>query len=548
MWYVRNKNFTVASNMILSIQDEAERMNSYEGKVGCFQILGLINYQTKNYKKAVNFYEQGLDLMVFLPHRDPLKCQIYLYLLMAVFDNTDSEKKIQALNDFSKFLDDQQKKTVPSFAIAKAEWYNYYYHFLYYLGEEDIENAKYYLDLADKHSDNSANYNRPYFFYVKAQYYVLINDLEKALDAINKSIDLNPTRETETYFGYKGDIYSKMGLHKEAYAQYSFALDKQVGAWKELFVKEFDILKEQTELFYAQLENSELEYLAQREKNRVNYFLLLLLILILSFVIALILYNNKYERKLQTSALSLNEEKRMLEITKRNLEDVLKQAEESNIKKTAFLASMSHEIRTPLNSIIGFSELIIEEGDDLNVDKEFASIIQSNSVLLLKLVNDIVNQSRLESESISIEYADSDVMKCAHNVVSSIDKIIKPNVRINIKSNVDSFIIRTDIFRIQQILTNLLGNAAKFTQEGEITLEIIIDKNHLKFVVTDTGCGIPISNHEKVFKKFEKINEQDSGTGLGLWICSSISEKLNGKLYIDPTYVNGAKFIFEHPL
>ena len=109
-------------------------------------------------------------------------------------------------------------------------------------------------------------------------------------------------------------------------------------------------------------------------------------------------------------------------------------------------------------------------------------------------------------------------------------------------------LFRSDIFRIQQILTNLLGNAAKFTQEGEITLEIIIDKNHLKFVVTDTGCGIPISNHEKVFKKFEKINEQDSGTGLGLWICSSISEKLNGKLYIDPTYVNGAKFIFEHPL
>ena len=107
--------------------------------------------------------------------------------------------------------------------------------------------------------------------------------------------------------------------------------------------------------------------------------------------------------------------------------------------------------------------------------------------------------------------------------------------------------LTTDRYRLQQLLTNLLGNAAKFTTEGSITLELVVDEHYVTFSVIDTGCGIPKGKENAIFEQFEKGNETSTGSGLGLFICRSISNQLYGQLYVDASYTRGAKFVFKHP-
>ena len=548
MWYIRNKNFSMATNMVKTLQEEAEEKNSYEGRVSCCQALGMINHQTNNREKAISSLEEGIALLEFLPHRNPLKCQMYLYLLMVAFDGNDIDKKEKIMNGFASFLEEEEARPKPTFASSKAKWYNYYYHFLFHLQQKNIDSTRFYFKKTEEYSRNLSNYNIDKYHYDKSQYYELEGNYEKSLEEINKAIDMSPSRGAEIYLKQKGDVYSKMGKHDMAYTQYCMAQDHLVQTWKDLHAKEFNVLKERSDLFYAQMEKSELEIKSSRNSIRRMCICLCILVILLAIIIILLINVNKYKKKLALSTEALKNEKERLETIKEHLEEMLSKAEESNKKKNAFLASMSHEIRTPLNSIIGFSELIVEEEYGTNEEKEFASIIQSNSYLLLKLVNDIVNQSRMESETISIELEKADIIKCARNAVQSIGKLIGNDVRINFTSDFEELIIDTDIFRFQQILTNLLGNAAKFTEKGNIYLDITRAEGYLKFSVSDTGCGIPADKHQSVFLKYEKLNENICGTGLGLWICQAITEKLKGRIYIDSSYMDGARFVFEHPI
>ena len=127
---------------------------------------------------------------------------------------------------------------------------------------------------------------------------------------------------------------------------------------------------------------------------------------------------------------------------------------------------------------------------------------------------------------------------------------MKPGVRLTFTPSLESYTLNTDALRLQQLLTNLLSNAAKFTSEGEINLSFTVDegKEEVRFSVTDTGCGIPEDKCEKIFERFEKLNEYAQGTGLGLSICKLIVHKWKGSIWIDPDYTGGARFVFSHPL
>lgn len=226
-------------------------------------------------------------------------------------------------------------------------------------------------------------------------------------------------------------------------------------------------------------------------------------------------------------------------------------AEESNRLKSAFLANMSHEIRTPLNSIVGFSDVLAMGDSTEDEQQSYYQIIKTNSDLLLRLINDILDLSRPEANRVTLTWEECDVVQLCSQVVASVSfSRQSSDNQFLFSTSFETFRMVTDVQRMQQVIINLLSNADKFTKGGKITLDFSVneEKQMAIFSVTDTGCGIPKEKQGLVFERFEKLNEYAQGTGLGLSICKLIVHKWRGSIWIDPDYTGGARFVFSHPL
>ena len=248
--------------------------------------------------------------------------------------------------------------------------------------------------------------------------------------------------------------------------------------------------------------------------------------------------------------IRINHLKHHLEVSGEELLVAKEKAEESNRLKTAILANMSHEIRTPLNAIVGFSSVLVSDDSSPAEKAQYCDIIQKNSDLLLHLINDILDISRMESGKIKFVWEECDVVELCQTALSTAEYGRKTSALFLFETPVASLVIKTDAQRLKQVLINLLSNAAKFTPSGSIKLAIAIDKQHqqLELSVSDTGCGIPSDKSDRVFERFEKLNEYSQGTGLGLAISRLIVENLGGKIWVDKDYTEGARFVFTHPL
>ena len=226
-------------------------------------------------------------------------------------------------------------------------------------------------------------------------------------------------------------------------------------------------------------------------------------------------------------------------------------AEESNRLKSAFLANMSHEIRTPLNSIVGFSDVLAVGGSTEEEQQSYYQIIKTNSDLLLRLINDILDLSRLEANRVTLTWEECDIVQLCRQVVASVSfSRQSSDNQFLFTTSFETYRMETDIQRMQQVIINLMSNADKFTRKGQITLEFSVNEETemAVFSVTDTGCGIPKEKQKLVFERFEKLNEYAQGTGLGLSICKLIVHKWKGDIWIDSEYTGGARFMFSHPL
>ena len=219
-------------------------------------------------------------------------------------------------------------------------------------------------------------------------------------------------------------------------------------------------------------------------------------------------------------------------------------AEEANRLKSAFLANMSHEIRTPLNAIIGFSTLLVNE-DSLEERQEFIKIIENNNELLLQLINDILDLSKIEAGTLEFTYSDVDVNSLLTGIEqSSRIRNQHPEVQISFEERLPQCLIHTEQNRLTQVITNLLNNAMKFTTRGNIRFGYRQEGNMLRFYVKDTGCGIPADKIDSVFGRFVKLNNFQQGTGLGLSICKTIVEKLGGEIGVESEEGVGTLFWF----
>ena len=239
-----------------------------------------------------------------------------------------------------------------------------------------------------------------------------------------------------------------------------------------------------------------------------------------------------------------------LEKNEKELIIAKEKAEESDKLKSAFLANMSHEIRTPLNAIVGFSQLMGDENYSSEERESFAVVINQNSDMLLTLITDIIDISRMDSGKLNFVYHKISLSELCERLKNTTNHLRKEDVEYIYKYDPEEIVINTDIHRLSQVVINLFTNANKFTERGKIVIEYKLerDKNRVIFTISDTGMGIPIEKRNRLFERFEKLDDYKQGAGLGLAISKQIITRLGGEIWIDPDYTSGSKFCFTLPL
>jgi signal transduction histidine kinase len=276
-------------------------------------------------------------------------------------------------------------------------------------------------------------------------------------------------------------------------------------------------------------------------RHRINTLIIISLVIILAALLALLLVRKRSSDRLRQQNIYL--------------EEARQRAERSEQMKISFIQNMTHEIRTPLNAIVGFSQLLADPqmSEMLSPEEktEYSSLISNNADMLTQLVSDVLHMSDMQTGTLPINREWCECNAIGHISTQNIEPHSTNDVRLHFTSELpDDFRIYTDRHRVQQILTNFLINAYKFTSSGEIQLHISRQETpgYVTFSVTDTGPGIPADQAEFIFERFAKLDNFKQGFGLGLTICRQIAELLGGKVYLDTSYTDGARFVFIHPI
>jgi len=377
-------------------------------------------------------------------------------------------------------------------------------------------------DIVKTHHINRAQAELPLVY---LNYYMKRKDYVKALSYVDQ-VESNARAQNNITDIYdvllrKAEVYRASGRFEDAVDLYDEIIELKDLIRQSDFHKLLASVRTQYEVEKLESEKALIEEDARKVRNSlmtlvVGLVFLLIIIGVLGYLIHTIQKNRK--------ELKIAKEK----------------AEEADQLKSAFLANMNHEIRTPLNAIVGFSQVLVDEEDRDN-RKEFADIIENNNELLQRLIADVLDISKIESNSMSLIYKEYDMevmMKEIYNVINlrvpeGINLIMEP---------VEAFMFETDRNRLMQVLTNIMTNAIKHTTKGHIRYGYELSENEIYFFVEDTGEGIPENRLESIFDRFTQLENGKKGVGLGLAISKGLITKMGGKIWATSILKVGSVF------
>lgn len=548
-YYLINGDYELAMNEAVCLQMLSEENHNRQGSISSNEYLGLIYVLIGRDRDAVVAFENALTL---LKEKEPkqlsYEIQIISYLLISYLRLDELDKVRATLAYFDHVL-----QTIEREKNQGLKWGNFplrdKYAILYsnyinlYVAEKKQPEAREAVRKAASYVEEKRSaYLTSIYDLALARFYFFEKDYAKALDEIDKVLAVDHSIEP---LELKINILKDAGKKEDALAVHEelLAFIKQTNI--TAFTRQIDQLRTLHNLNEKKIQEQKLlmqkDKLSQKQHQLTASLIFSLSLLILFYLlIRYALHTRRLKNALQTERAELLETSDKLRIAK-------EQAEESNRLKTSFIANMNHEIRTPLNAIVGFSDLLKDAEEEEK--QAYIGIIHTNTELLLKLVNDVLELSQLESDSREIILANTEIHHCCTETLKSINWKIPAGVCLQFTYSDAPYMLKTDPQKLQQLLVNLLLNAAKFTEKGNITLDYRVEpaKAQIVFSVTDTGCGISPDKQESIFNCFEKIDEFKQGAGLGLVVCRKIAAYLGGTLTVDPAYTGGARFVFVHP-
>lgn len=503
--------------------------------------LSLLTHAYREIGKAIPYIERALDKVSKFPMKDRIHFEILCrYELSDLYTATEDKKAADEINKMIE-LNREWNSLNTSFErkfLDESDYYMKQYSLIIFLGDliDKKETQKYYekyIGIARKKNKMKSTYE------TRARYYKTIGDYQASITYIDSTI-LTTHYEPEVLiplYTVKAGLYYKMKDYKNAYL--TLKEGNRLQTKNKSTKREQQMAEMQTRFDVSKLE---LEKMSLAYKNK--QIALIASCILLIGLIAWSIYQRymvKRLKKMHRKLMVANEE------VKRQSE----KATESEKMKTAFLNSICHEIRTPLNSIAGFSELITDDSLDTATREEFKELILNNSTALLSMVNNILELSELVSSYEPLPVEPTDVYGlCVEEMEILKDRILNPDILCITEADKKEIIIPTNAFYLSRVIGNLLGNAAKFTEKGTITLTCRIDEEQgvLIISITDTGIGIPTDKQEWVFERFTKVDDFKPGTGLGLYICRIIIQRLSGSISIDSCYTKGCKVLVCLPI
>ena len=496
------------------------------GNALALNAMGEVYSYTGRLREAGAAYEESLRLLDGMDGED-------VHIRMLLVELIDYNLRIRNVNGASRYL--ARLNLYPEDRLSPLELaMRHISNASCQLFKGDLKAASHHLAQIGQLEAQLIPEIRQYLLIIDARYLVATGEHEAALTAYNDFLQTEYARINHNIYKEalleKADLLVKMGNKEEAYGQYDKVFSYIKTSFEKNYPKEIDRL-------CTRFQADQLAY--QNERDRIvsmRFYLAGIIVSVLFLIFLLVLGWKKIFR---------------LKHSQMRQEAMKEKAVQAIQRKNMFLSNMSHEVRTPLNAIVGFSAVLTDEDESFDDEsrREFSEIIKVNSFQLLKLINEILDFSDFENDNITFNIRTHDAVKLCNEVVETVMASRKLEVEMRFDTDLSVLMLDTDDARLRQVLINLLVNAAKFTEQGSIVLELkMADADTALFSVTDTGCGIPPEKQHLIFERFEKLNDFVQGSGLGLSICQLIVKYMNGKLWVDSGYTRGARFCFTHPL
>lgn len=528
--YIMRGDLSLAIDRARLMYEYAKDIKSNFGIALSNQAIGQAYSASNIQDKALSSY---MDALRYLPENDPQTYRLLVKISTQLQQMNRLEEAMEYVEKLNPLLEQNPEHPLAiPILIENAT---------YYISSGDQDTALQYLHQADSIYKNHTHEIAHEFsinYYTAACYRALAadyHDKEKADEALalyNQLLEVVSNNKRSLEYRWicaeKIYLYKLLGHFDEACQIYKELYSVTDTLASKSYIRQINALKATYQVDEIELEN-------KAQQNKMVVVLIFIGLGLLTFISML--------------AIWLRRQKKVVVMSTETLEQLRHNAENATRAKSIFLSNMSHEIRTPLNALSGFSALLTEEGLDDSTRRQCTDIIQQNSELLLKLINDVIDLSSLEFGKMQFSIAEHDAVATCRNVTDTVGKVKQTQAELLFETSLEELYIETDDSRLQQVLINLLINATKFTPDGSITLKLEKQSEEMAlFSVTDTGCGIPKEKQASIFQRFEKLDENAQGSGLGLSICQLIIEHIGGKIWIDPDYTGGSRFVFTHPI